>query len=377
MPPMTRRPSRALFGALAGGGVLLLVAVVALAPRPGAAADPSAPPGSSLSRSLEASGLPLPHAMTDAEFWQFVSSHSESSGSFPRENLTSNETLFERVIPDLTKRVKTGQVYLGVGPEQNFTYIAALKPSMAVIFDIRRGNLDVQLLYKAIFEMSADRADFVSTLFSRPRPAGLTARTSVADMFSAFARVAPSNEMYARNLKVIEDRLTATHKFAMTKADVEWVEYVFDTFRRYGYSVRPSPTYAELMTATDEAGSFRSYLADESSFAWLKDLETRNLVIPVVGDFAGPKAIREVGAYLKAHDATVGAFYLSNVEDYLYQDGKEQAFCANVATLPLDSSSTFIRSSSRGRAGFGGIGGFGGGFVSSLGQMAAEVQSCR
>jgi hypothetical protein len=132
------------------------------------------------------------------------------------------------------------------------------------------------------------------------------------------------------------------------------------------------------MTATDRAGVARSYLADESSFAALKDLETRNLVIPVVGDFAGRKAIRGVAAYLKAHDAVVSAFYLSNVEDYLYQDGKWPAFCENVAALPLDDSSTFIRSTSRGRApgGFGPFG-FGGGFVSSLGSMRSEVHSCR
>ena len=89
-------------------------------------------------------------------------------------------------------------------------------------------------------------------------------------------------------------------------------------------------------------------------------------MIPVVGDFGGPKAIRAVGTYLKAHGATVTAFYLSNVEQYLRQDGKWDAFCRNVATLPLDASSTFIRSSS---AGYGG-------FVSSLGGMVAETKSC-
>ncbi len=125
------------------------------------------------------------------------------------------------------------------------------------------------------------------------------------------------------------------------------------------------------MTATDEADVYRSYLASEANFLVLKDLETKNLVIPLVGDFGGRKAIRDVGVYLKGHGATVSAFYLSNVEDYLYQDNKWSAFCRNVATLPLDKSSTFIRTTSRGRRGFGGFGGFGGGgFVSSLGAMS-------
>ena len=106
----------------------------------------------------------------------------------------------------------------------------------------------------------------------------------------------------------------------------------------------------------------------------MKDLESKNLLVPVVGDFGGPKAIREVGKYLKSIDAMVSAFYLSNVEQYLGQDGKTGAFLANVATLPLDQSSTFIRSGA-GRGGGGGFGRRGGGLGSDLGSMLSEVRS--
>jgi hypothetical protein len=317
----------------------------------------------------------LPASLTDADFWRFVTDHSEPNGSFPRENLTSNEVWFQHVIPDLLKRSKTGTVYLGVGPEQNFTYIAALKPAMAIVFDIRRGNLDVQLMYKAMFELSKDRADYMSMLFSRPRPAGLGPGSTARDLFAAFANMRATRDLYERNLKTIEDHLTKTHKFALSGTDLDWIDYVLSSFYRYGYAVRPSPSYAELMTQTDEAGESRSYLAAEANFGVLKALETKNLIVPLVGDFGGPKAIRSVGAYLKERGAIVSAFYLSNVEDYLYQDGKWNAFCRNVATLPLNPSSTFIRTSNRGRNGFGG--GFGGGFVPSLGAMMAEVASCR
>jgi hypothetical protein len=98
------------------------------------------------------------------------------------------------------------------------------------------------------------------------------------------------------------------------------------------------------MVADDGRGQHRSFLANDENFMVLKELHQKNLLVPVVGNFAGPKALRAVARYLKDREATVSAFYLSNVEQYLQREGTWYTFCANVATLPLDASSTFIRS---------------------------------
>jgi len=127
----------------------------------------------------------VPSRLTDEQFWSLSRNSSEEDGVFRSDNLLSNETTFQWIIPGILKTARQGRVYLGVGPEQNFTYMAALRPTMAFIIDIRHGNLDVQLLYKAIFELSKDRAEFVSRLFSRRRPDGLTAQSSVAEIFTA------------------------------------------------------------------------------------------------------------------------------------------------------------------------------------------------
>ena len=312
----------------------------------------------------------LPAHLTDSEFWQLSTDASEPDGYFRSDNLTSNETGFLRVVPDLVSRTKPGQVYLGVGPEQNFSYIAATRPALAIIFDIRRGNLLVQLMYKAIFELTRDRGDFVSMLFSRPRPEKLSADSSVTDLFAAFGPVGGDEALYERNLKAILDRLVKFHGLPLTPREQDGLARIYRVFFDRGAAIRLSPTYVDLMTATDDAGVFRSYLASSASFAILRELEANNLLVPVVGDFAGPRAIRSVGGYLKSHGATVSAFYLSNVEQYLYQDGKWPAFCRNVATLPLDGTSTFIRSTSGRGAGFGV------GFVSSLGTMTTETKNC-
>jgi hypothetical protein len=331
---------------------------------------------SSQARSL---ATELPDRLSDQAFWRLSATSSEPGGYFRSQditNLTSNELGFEYVIPDLITRVHSGSgtVYLGVGPEQNYTYMAALRPKLAVIFDIRRGNLDLQLMYKAIFEIAADRAEFISLLFSKPRPAGLTGQSTVADLFRAFGDMASSDPLFRRNLAAIEERLTKVHGLPLLATDLSGVRTIYQSFYYSGFAVRPAPRYDDLMTATDAAGAFRSYLASEDAFAYLKDLESKNLVVPVVGDFGGPKAIRAVATYLKSQGAVVQAFYLSNVEQYLYQDGKWEAFCRNVAALPLDAGSTFIRSTSGG----GGFGfGRGGGFISSLGEMAGETKECR
>src|SRR5262245_33007769 len=135
---------------------------------------------------VQARSEPLPERITDQEFWRLSDEFSEPNGYFRSDNLLSNEMWFQYVIPELVQKTSPGGAYMGVGPEQNFTYIAAVKPKIAFITDIRRGNLHAQLMYKALFELSADRADFVSRLFSRKRPEGLSRASSAREIFDAF-----------------------------------------------------------------------------------------------------------------------------------------------------------------------------------------------
>jgi hypothetical protein len=300
----------------------------------------------------------LPERLTDQEFWRLTEDLSEPNGYFRSDNLVSNEQVFGRVVPDLVARTKPGGVYLGVGPEQNFTYIAAMKAKMAFIIDIRRGNLHLHLMYKAIFDLSADRADFLARLFTKPRPEGLTAQSTASDLFAAF-EVAPTgpDEAYRANLRAIEDVLAKKYKLPLAGEDLNGIGFVYRAFYTHGPSITWSTnlsggnrggrgvTYSVLMMQSDLQGQGLSYLASEANYLLLKDLEARNLIVPVVGDFGGSKAIRAVGGYLKERGATVSAFYLSNVEQYLRQDGKWPAFCRNSAALPLDETSVFIRPS--------------------------------
>src|SRR5438128_5910529 len=303
---------------------------------------------------------PLPSRLSDAAFWRMVSDFSEGGGYFRFENFLSNELGFQLVIPELREDTKPGGVYLGVGPEQNFTYLVALQPKIAFIIDIRRQNMLEHLMYKALFELSPDRAEFLSRLYSRKRPTGLRTESTPEALFGAYD-VQTDPELVQKNLQAMKDVLVNRHKFGLSTEDLASIEYVYKVFIEAGprldYTIGGfggggSSPYAELMTATDEKGKNWSYLATEENYRLLRDMEMKNLVVPLVGDFAGPKALRAVAQYLKDHDAKVTAFYTSNVEQYLFQQNNDwRRFYSNVAALPMDSSSTFIRSVNAGNYG--------------------------
>jgi hypothetical protein len=307
----------------------------------------------------------LPDRLSDQEFWRLSVEFSEPNGYFQSDNLVSNERFLQHVVPELRKQKGRG-AYIGVAPDQNFTFIAALEPKIAFIVDIRRGNLHAQLMYKALFELSADRADFYGHLFSRKRPERLGAASKAEEIVAAYAAVPPSDALYRENLEAISGHLTKTHGFPLSEEDLKGIEYVFTQFFNFGPDITyqsssrgrgpippPSrsfigrggmPSYGELLVATDMDGRNHSYLANEENFRFVKAFESRNLIVPVVGDFAGPKALRAVGQYLSDRGAVVTGFYVSNVEQYLFQNRVWQDFYRNASALPLDDASVFIRS---------------------------------
>ena len=356
----TRRPASAILAVIA-------LAAVALSPAPALLAH-QAPT--------------LPDRLSNEEFWRLSQEFSEPDGSFRSDNLVSNEIWLQWVIPDLLARSRQGAVYLGVGPEQNFTYIAALKPKMVFITDVRRGNLHMHLMYKALFELTTNRADFFALQFNKKRPSGLTADTTAADLVNAFWNIQTSSDAeYKSNLKKIQDHLTVTRKLPLDDNDLKGVEYVYFSFYWFGPAITYNSSasngrgggnmasYGDLVMATDGGNISRGFLASEANFNVLKSLHEKNMLVPVVGNFAGPKALRAVGKYIRDHGATVAAMYLSNVEQYLRQDGIWNHFCANVASMPLDEKSTFIRSQQGG-------GGGGSGLMNSLGSMLNETRGC-
>jgi len=301
-------------------------------------------------------GEALPQRLDDRTFWTLVSEFSEPDGIFRSDNLVSNELAFEQVIPPLQAAVMPASAYIGVGPDQNFTYIAAMRPRVAFIVDIRREAMLQHLMYKALFELAEDRAEFVSLLFSRPRPAGTPTEVASIQLLETFYPVKADSNLYYRTMKAMRDQLTKQHGFSLSTDDFAAIEFVFTSFYLAGPDIsynygsgfsgrnRGMPSFADLMVATDAQGVNRGFLANEQLYGVVRQMQLRNLVVPVVGDFAGPRALRAVGDFLRSYGAVTSAIYTSNVEQYLFREPhKWRQYYDNVATLPIDSMSTFVR----------------------------------
>jgi hypothetical protein len=290
-----------------------------------------------------------------AEFSRLIREFSDEGGYFRSDNFTSNETAYLTVVDTLRRLGASGGAYIGVGPEQNFTYIAKIRPRIAFIVDIRRQAIIQHLMYKAIFHLSPDRVEFLSRLFSRPLPKDKAPKPEapIEEILAFFSQAAADEKMYAANLASIRKTIEEEFQFPLSETDLKSLDYVYKSFREDGldisYRMDDSrggyfPSLKELILQTDLNNKQGNYLASNEDYDFVRNMHRKNLIVPVVGDFAGKKALRAVSDYLRKNDLTVTAFYTSNVEQYLFQNEVFAGFVANVRALPIDDRSVFIRS---------------------------------
>src|SRR5215813_7105483 len=112
----------------------------------------------------------LEGALAKEEFARIVEKFSEPNGYFDSDNLISNEASYLHVMGKLRQMKVGGGAYIGVGPDQNFSYIAQIRPSIVFITDIRRDNLLQHLFFKSLFALSGSRLEYLCLLFGKPLP---------------------------------------------------------------------------------------------------------------------------------------------------------------------------------------------------------------
>ena len=297
--------------------------------------------------------LPAPQARTG--FAGEIASLSEPGGYFDTDNLISNERSYLEVLPELEKRNVRGGAYVGVGPDQNFSYIAHVRPSLAFIVDIRRDNLLLHLLFKALFEQAHARIEYLALLFGRPVPADLSLwrQSSVAQLADYIKRT-PVDATSVNDLRARLDRAVKGFGVPLTPDELTTIDRFHRRFIDQGLKLqfqstgRPPqfyyPTYEELLLETDGNGRQGNYLASEEAFQFIKSLQERDRIIPVTGNLSGPSALIAIGRAMVQKGETLSAFYASNVEFYLEREGSYARFVSNLGRLPHTNRSVIIRS---------------------------------
>ena len=281
---------------------------------------------------------------------------SEPNGDFDTDNLISNESSYLHVIPALEQGGVTGGVYVGVGPDQNFSYIARIRPTSAFIIDIRRDNLLLHLMFKAMFAVSRNRMEYLSLLTGRAVPDRPDSWRD-ATIEKIVMRLDEAKPLPAAALAANAERLhDAIKKSGMkvSEQDLTTIDRFHGQFIRAGLSLqfqstgRPArdyyPTYRDLLLETDRRGRQVCYLASEDDFQFVKALEAKDQVVPVVGNLAGPHALAAIGQEIARRGEKVSAFYISNIENYLFRDGSFARYVENVKKLPHTDKSVVIRS---------------------------------
>jgi len=281
------------------------------------------------------------------EFAGLVSRLSEPGGYFPADNLVSNETSYLEVAEALADRLPSGGVYLGVGPDQNFNYIARLRPRWAFILDIRRQNMLQHLMFSALFAEAEDPYQFLCRLFSRacPEETPRLALLGVESMLASLDEQQPQLAVLERTQVAVLQHIQTRLNVPLAEDDQRELRLILRSFYdqqlaiRFRSSSRPSwlplPSYRDLLLVRSPSGRYGHYLASLEDYRYIRELERSRRVVPVVGDFAGPFALKAIGRELRARGETVTAFYLSNVEFYLFRGGVIERFLENLNELPL------------------------------------------
>lgn len=317
-------------------------------------------------RALLALALAPPAAAQTTPFARLVHRLSEPGGFFDSDNLVSNESAYLHVLGGLEKAALRGGVYLGVGPEQNFSYIAALEPELALLVDVRRDNMLLHLFFKALFETSDNRIQYLAALLGRPAPRdhGAWRDRPLAELLFYLDTTALDTARHARTHQRLVQRISRDG-IALSGADRITLRRFHDEFALAGLNLtftsrgriarRTYPTLRRLYLETDLDGRPGSYLATEERWQRVRRLQRSGRVVPIVGNVAGERALPAVARYLRETGRAVTAFYVSNVEMYLFRDGSFPAFAANVRALPARPGAVLVRAVfDRGRVAPGG-----------------------
>lgn len=275
---------------------------------------------------------------------------SEKTAERHADNFVSNEDSYPRVCSVLAHRfAKGGGVYLGVGPDQNFTLMAQVRPALAFIVDLRRRNLLLHALHKALFCLAKDRVTYLERLTAR-KVDGVGAEATSLELVRAFEH----SPFDPKRLAACMDDVAAVLRPLDLLRDDEWPALATIQTRLAGPGMSARflalpmyPTFGRMIATTDARGGPGHFLSLESLYQRVRDIQLGERLIPLVGDFGGTGSLKRLGDWLRERAFTVDVFYTSDVEFFLLRSGVYEAFARNLRGLPWSDNAVIVRTSTR------------------------------
>jgi hypothetical protein len=284
-----------------------------------------------------------------ASYGELIRALSEPETGPHGDNFLTNEDSFPRVVGALGRQAPGGGVYVGVGPDQNFTYIARCRPDVSFVLDYRRRNLRLHLLHKALFMLSEDRVAYLTRLTCR-RPGPMPEGPTADQLVGAFEAVPFEGRLLERTRAEVVRLLRPLGVLG----EDEWEDLATIQARVAGPGLNARflalpiyPTFGQLIRTADRDGRPAHLLATEESYRSVRDAQLGDRVLPLVADLAGDAALPRLADWLRRRGLAVSVVYVSDVEFFLLRGGRFDAYVANLDRLPRAEGALIVRSSTR------------------------------
>ncbi|MFM7319838.1 MAG: hypothetical protein ACKO5E_23060 [bacterium] len=279
------------------------------------------------------------------------------SGPASADNLMTNEDSIASVVDELDGKVPTGQVYLGVGPDQNFTLMAYARPAMSFIIDYRRKNQLLHFLHQALLQLSESRMEYLENFWARR----FSGQQNHQKPLSAEAIMAgfEKAELDQKKLREVQEKVKAVIRLLHDFSPDDLNEIAKIQARLAGpgpetrfLALKMYPTIRQMITGPSRSGKPGHWLASDESYATVRQLSSSGHIYPITGDWSANSRGNEtvfskLGAYLRREKRQVGCYYISDVEFFLFRSGRFSDYLANLGQLPWHPSAVVIRTSTR------------------------------
>src|SRR5262249_46722228 len=157
-------------------------------------------------------------------------------------------------------------------PDQNFSYIAQIRPNIVFITDIRRDNLLQHLVFKSLFALSRNRLEYLCLLFGKPLPSDLKSWDSrgIQEIIAYLDKAPSKRELFKKTKAKIQRKVKASG-LKPARGDFKTTGLTHPPFSAPGPDLKsPSrnrppqwyyPSYRDLLFEKDLTGKQCNYLA--------------------------------------------------------------------------------------------------------------------